>query len=179
MPRANLRKNTWRWLGAAALAAGVGLFLREREERLTERDAPAARTPITRVAPPSKPHPAPPLLIASDGMPVVPHDPSARPAPGPAHPHPITPSHTRIYRENQLISRLNGALDARDGARLRGLLETYRAEYPEDPHALQEGYEIIADCLEHPSPASAAVARTYYATETASTLRRYVRRLCW
>jgi hypothetical protein len=98
--------------------------------------------------------------------------------PEPLHPHPITAAHARIYRENNLLGALNGALDVEDAPGLRRLLETYRDEYPEDSHALQAGYAIIADCLEHPGDGASAAARAYYETETASTLRRYVRRHC-
>ena len=65
-------------------------------------------------------------------------------------PHAITPTHERIYRENQLIGNLNGAMDVKDTAGLRELLEQYRDEYPEDAHVLADGYELIANCLEHP-----------------------------
>jgi hypothetical protein len=70
-------------------------------------------------------------------------------------------------------------MDIGDVAWLREGLDAYRSEYPDDPHALQEGYEIIADCLEHPGAASTEVARQYYSANKASTLRRYVRRHCF
>jgi hypothetical protein len=59
------------------------------------------------------------------------------------------------------------------------LLAEYRAEYPEDSHEMQIGYQLIADCLEFADdPAKRAAARDYYDTETASGLRRYIRRHC-
>ena len=97
---------------------------------------------------------------------------------GPVHPHPITEQHQRIFRENQLIGALDGAMDVNDGPGLRRLLLQYRQEYPEDPNALQTGYEIIADCLEHPGPAARAAAQRYYDVERGSTLRRFVARHC-
>jgi hypothetical protein len=97
---------------------------------------------------------------------------------GPVHPHPITEQHQRIFRENQLIGALDGAMDVRDGAGMRRLLQRYRQEYPDDPSALQSGYELIADCLEHPGPAARAAAQRYYDTERGSTLRRFVARHC-
>ena len=116
--------------------------------------------------------------VAEDGLPIMPADPSAPMPAGPVHPHPTTPAHLRIYRENNLLGALNGALDVKDASGMRRLLAQYREEYPEDPHELQAGYAIIADCLDHPGNASTAAASHYYDTELASTLRRYVRRHC-
>ena len=93
-------------------------------------------------------------------------------------PHPITPEHERIFRENNLIGELNGAMDVKDAAGLRRLLQQYRDEYPEDAHVLQDGYELIASCLEHPGPQARAAAQRYYDTELDSGLRRYIRRNC-
>ena len=93
-------------------------------------------------------------------------------------PHPITPEHRRIFRENNLIGDLNGAMDVLDVAGLRRLLKQYRDEYPEDAHVLQDGYALIADCLERPGPETRAVAQRYYDEERASGLRRYIRRHC-
>jgi hypothetical protein len=73
---------------------------------------------------------------------------------------------------------LDGAVDVKDAAGIRRLLAAYREEYPEDEHLVQDGYALIADCLEHPSPAARAAAQRYYDTELASNIRRYVRRHC-
>jgi hypothetical protein len=93
-------------------------------------------------------------------------------------PHPITPKHRRIFRENNLIGDLNGAMDVADVAGLRKLVRQYRDEYPEDAHVLQAGYELIADCLDRPGPETRARAQRYYDEELASGLRRYIRRHC-
>lgn len=93
-------------------------------------------------------------------------------------PHPITPQHERIFRENNLIGDLNGAMDALDGPGLRRLLAQYRDEYPEDSHVLQDGYELIASCLENLTPATRAAAQRYYDEQLDSGLRRYIRRHC-
>lgn len=116
--------------------------------------------------------------VADDGLPIMPADPSTPLPKGPVHPHPMTEAHLRIYRENALLGSLNGAMDVNDASGMRRLLAQYREEYPEDPQQLQEGYAIIADCIEHPGNASTAAASHYYDTELASTLRRYVRRHC-
>lgn len=93
-------------------------------------------------------------------------------------PHPITPQHERIFHENNLIGDLNGAMDVKDAAGLRRLLAQYRDEYPEDAHVLQDGYELIANCLEQPGEATRAAAQRYYDEQLDSGLRRYIRRYC-
>ncbi len=97
---------------------------------------------------------------------------------GPRHPHPITPEHQRIQRENALIGSLNGAMDVGDFEGLRELNERYKIEHPDDAHALQAGYDLIADCLEERTPDNRSRAERYFAEERASTLRRYVQRHC-
>jgi len=93
-------------------------------------------------------------------------------------PHPITPQHQRIFHENNLIGDLNGAMDAKDAAGLRALLRQYRDEYPEDAHVLQDGYELVATCLEQPGAETRAIAQRYYDEQRDSGLRRYIRRYC-
>jgi hypothetical protein len=94
------------------------------------------------------------------------------------HPHPITPAHLRIQRENNLIGALNGAMDVADAVGLRGLLDQYRSEFPDDPNHLQQGYAVIADCLQYPGAASQAAGQSYYDRERGSILRRFVARHC-
>ena len=94
------------------------------------------------------------------------------------HPHPITPAHQRIYRENRLVGALDGAMDVKDAAAMRRLLQTYRDEYPEDDNMLQDGYAIVADCFERPGEATRAAALAWADTHRGSTLRRFVSRHC-
>jgi hypothetical protein len=94
------------------------------------------------------------------------------------HPHPITPAHERIFEENNRVGALNGAMDQGDFVALRRLNAEYRKAYPEDEHVLQEGYDLIADCLEERTPRAVDAARRFWQTHRASTLRRYVRRHC-
>lgn len=94
------------------------------------------------------------------------------------HPHPITAAHVRIAHELQLIQQLNDALDLRDGARMRPLVDSYARDFPDDPNAMVAGYQRIADCLEDPGDRTRQAAEEYYERERASTLRRYVRRVC-
>lgn len=93
-------------------------------------------------------------------------------------PHPITEQHRRIFRENALIGQLDGAMDAKDALELRALVAEYRDEYPEDAHILQEGYELIAQCLEGTSDDLRAAAQRFYDERLDSGLRRYIRRHC-
>ena len=79
---------------------------------------------------PSAPEPTA-LEYASDGLPIMPAEPGASVAQGPVHPHPITPAHARIYRENNLVGALNLAVDLEDAPRIRELVARYRAEFPE------------------------------------------------
>lgn len=94
------------------------------------------------------------------------------------HPHPHSPEHERIFRENNVIGQLNGAMDIGDFIGMRRLNAEYRKDYPEDDHLLQEGYDIIADCLEELTDERKARARRFWQTERGSQLRRYVRRHC-
>jgi hypothetical protein len=94
------------------------------------------------------------------------------------HPHPITPQHRRIFEENNRLGAMDGAMDQGDFAALRRMNASYRRDYPEDDHDVQEGYELIADCLEERTPQTIAAARRFWQTHRASTLRRHVRRHC-
>jgi hypothetical protein len=102
-------------------------------------------------------------------------DPTAE---GVEHPHPITPEHERIFRENRLIGAMNGAMDVDDAPGLRHLLAQYRQEYPEDDQELSDGYAAIADCIESPGEESQARAERWAEEHRGSTLRRFVFRHC-
>jgi hypothetical protein len=71
-----------------------------------------------------------------------------------------------------------GAMNVGDYLGLRALIEEYRGDYPEDTHRLQEGYSIIADCLERLTPERQATAREYWQTKRGSLVRRFIRRHC-
>jgi hypothetical protein len=94
------------------------------------------------------------------------------------HPHPITPQHRRIFEENNRLGAMSGAMDQGDFAALRRMNAQYREDYPEDDHDLQEGYDLIADCLEERTPQAIEAARRFWHTHKASMLRRHVRRHC-
>jgi len=96
----------------------------------------------------------------------------------PQRPHPITAAHRRIFEENARIAALNGAMDQEDFRALRQMNAEYRRAYPEDEQVLQEGYDLIADCLENRTPELVAAAQRFWQEKRASSLRRYVRRHC-
>jgi len=100
------------------------------------------------------------------------------PEPAAEHPHPITPERELIQHELQLIGALNDALDLRDAARMRTLIDSYREFHPGDAERLQEGYERLADCIELADDGSRALAQSYYLSARASPLRRFIRLLC-
>jgi hypothetical protein len=142
-----------------------------------ELPGPAAAAPASAApAPADVPGQTAPVNFR-DGIPVYPAG-SAQVNGEGMVPHAITPTHERIFRENNLIGNLNGAMDVKDVAGLRALLEQYREEYPEDAHVLADGYQLIADCLEHPGAETRAAAQRYYDEQRDSGLRRYIRRHC-
>jgi|GEM_PF-1586817 len=151
---------------------------RSTTQSLAEQ-VPAPRQLATlAAAPTSRARPSLTLTdVATDGLPYMPAAPDARAATGPVHPHPITAEHARIFRENATIQALNDAMDAKDVDALRRFLTRYRLEYPEDAQQLQQGYALIANCLDG-RPGSHEAAQRYFAEETASSLRRFVWRHC-
>jgi hypothetical protein len=173
------------------IAAGVAVWLlwlrgerpkppAEPPPETAEESPPRAELPATRPRPaPPTPPPARPLEYGDDGIPIMPPGPNDPRPDGPVHPHPITPRHERIFRENHLVGQLNGAMDVKDFAGMRRLLEEYRRDYPEDDNMLQDGYAIVADCLERPGDAAARAAAVRWGeTHRGSTLRRFVNRHC-
>jgi hypothetical protein len=139
-------------------------------------EAPRARAPVPAPAPAAAPRPD--EIITDDGLPIMPAGANDPRPDGPVHPHPITPRHQRIFRENRLVGELNGAMDVKDVPGLRRLLAEYRRDYPEDDNMLQDGYAVIADCLEHPGDAARAGAERWLAAHNGSTLKRFVSRHC-
>lgn len=146
------------------------------------RAEPAAAPPAPREAPKQlvavHPKEAPEASAEADEEPHEddpPHNENATPE---GHPHYITPQHERIFRENNLLGQLSGAMQVGDFIAMRRFNAEYRKDYPEDEHRVQEGYEIIADCLEEPTDARKARAERFWKTQRASIVRRYVRRYC-
>ncbi len=147
----------------------------ERVEAATARSDSSAHKQLVTVH--QKPHAAPSQGSEDDddaheGY-VNPPEPTEE-----GHPHPHTPEHERIFRENNVIGQLNGALDVGDFIGMRRLNAEYRKDFPEDDHVLQDGYDIIADCMEERTPEREARAQRFWQTERGSQLRRYVRRYC-
>jgi len=170
-----------RWfVGSACLAAAALLCVlafRARVRVPEPAPLPAAAAPRET---PQRPVPAAApaaAMLASTTTPLTRVSAGAPEAELP-HPHPITPQHERIFRENNLTFSLDGAVDVEDVPGIRRLLAIYRREFPEDSLVLQQGYELIADCLEQPGERTRAAAQRFYDTELASALRRHVRRHC-
>jgi hypothetical protein len=155
-------------------------------------DQPPAREPVAEdeptaapavAAPPAPrrrerapaPPPDPDEVITSDGLPIMPAHGEAT---GPVHPHPITPQHQRLFGENRLLGALDGAMEIKDTAGMRRLLEQYRREYPEDDQESQDGYAIIADCIDHPGANTRAAAERWIDSHNGSQVKRYVVRHC-
>ena len=172
-----------------ALLLGFALWWSFRETRVPE---PAA--PVRAIEPAASPPPAPaPAVVtgspvptfahsgaddaANDGIPIREPDPDDPDAEF-RRPHPITPAHERIFKENNMLGALNAAMDLGNVAELRRLNREYREQYPEDSHVMQEGYDLIADCLERRTAANRIAAERFYDTQIASMLRRYVRIHC-
>jgi len=143
-------------------------------EPFGEAPVPAA-PPVTRTALPPRPEPPREDTVTSDGLPIAP---PRGVVSGPAHPHPITPQHRRIYAENRLLGALEGAMEVKDVTGMRRLLEQYRREYPEDDNQAQDGYAIIADCFERPDAEARAAAQRWVDAHNGSTLKRFVNRHC-
>jgi len=175
--------------GLVIVLAAIWYFLRRAETHdAAPPTAAAEEEPTGPVAeeqpPPTRPAPAAPAPakeepVAEDGVPFMPaHDGDSVPN-GHVHFHPITPKHRRIYAENGMIESLNGAMDVKDAAGLRKLLENYRREYPEDEWELQGGYAVIADCLDHAGDAARAAAKAWVGSHNGSPLKRFVNRHCF
>ncbi|WP_437563297.1 hypothetical protein [Sorangium sp. So ce542] len=187
-----MRSTRRRWVVAALALLGAALWLvvvdrsrapedggrlpSSRQEASQEETAREAASRHTTSQPPALAASAEPAAGLGD-LPVLGPSPDDR-HDGPAHPHPITPRHLEMQHENGLIALLNDAMSARNGARMRELVHEYRRTHPGDPSRLQDGYEIIAGCLEAPGEESRAAAEGYYAEHRASTVRRFVRAIC-
>jgi hypothetical protein len=177
-----MHRFTRRWTVALAsllVAAAAGFWLLQPTAVPPDLPAPAAEVDAPPVQARALPDDAAtaPVDFTPDGVPIRPAGSAPVNAEGMV-PHPLTPQHERIFRENNLIGSLNGAMDVKDAAGLRALLKQYRDEYPEDAHVLQDGYELIANCLERPGIETRAVAQRYYDEQLDSGLRRYIRRHC-
>ena len=149
------------------------------EEAPPEAPVAAPQPAAPRPAPPPPaarpPAPAPDEVITSDGIPIAP---PRGEVVGPAHPHPITPQHQRLFGENRLLGALDGAMEIKDVAGMRRLLEQYRREYPEDDQESQDGYQAIADCIEHPGATTRAAAERWIDLHNGSSVKRFVVRYC-
>ena len=95
-----------------------------------------------------------------------------------AKPHPVTPAHLYIHGEVHLIESAWTALERRDFAKARELVEEHHAAYAGRNDDLDEGISLLADCMEYPSEDTRSRAQRFYDEETYSTARRRIRRWC-
>lgn len=170
-----------------AIVAVALIWLRSRSSPPEEASAPPQADepaapieerrlpPVPRTPPVPETKPYKEEVVTSDGVPIAP---PRGEVVGRAHPHPITPQHERIYGENRLVGAIEGAMEVKDAAGMRRLLDQYRREYPEDDQELQGGYAAIIDCLEHPGPGPRAAAERWLDGHNGSTAKRYVVRYC-
>jgi hypothetical protein len=184
VPPLNPRDSNRRALltGAIFLVVGLVLWFMFRPETPPEPRRPLARDEPAVAPPPVSPPELAPLLTLPAPRPIaveaskpasVPYDQT------PGMPsHPITAEHEHIQQELQLVQAMNDAMDLGDGARLRALIREHGQQFPGDLNQLRDGYDIVADCLEHPGPASTAAGERYFENERGSTLRRFVHRYC-
>ena len=163
------------WL-LSVLAALIGLGLlafwarpratsmppRAEAGRLSPRDV----EPAAPAAEPASPSALTPAAVRAD---------SARER---EHPHPITADHLRNFRQVDLLDDAWQALKARNFRRARELVAVHRAEYPDQWDDMNEGLELLADCMEQRDSESVARAREFYEQYTASRMRRRIRRFC-
>ncbi|HEX6271754.1 MAG TPA: hypothetical protein VFZ53_01880 [Polyangiaceae bacterium] len=169
-------------------AVAVWFWLSSPGKRPPRANATPPKEAVEAAPPPEPVRPAPPARPSAaerpsaeppdDGLNVVGPHPDDPHEPG-MHPHPFTPEHKRIYAINALNQRLDDLMSFRKAKEMREALVEYEKLDPEDVEKMRAGYAIIADCIEYPGDRSLAAARHFYDTERHSTLRRFVRRVCF
>ena len=148
----------------AGLAAWFGLGRQRAEPEDTESIEPAEES-----TPPTPPQP-PPAPSAQRGE---------APAADALVAHPITPDQQKIRRENEVLGIVSDAVDLGDAGKLRMMAKTYREQNFEGAEMIANGYELIAECLDHPGPISRAPAKYYDDNNRSSILLPYLRRACF
>lgn len=162
------------------LVALGGYLLRHQgdETAKVERAAAEHENPRTTAAPPAR------ARLATQTA-----KPSAEANPDEAHQHhedhdthrpshPLDMQRQRIYRENNFQAALMSAMNQSDVPGLRALVAEYRSAYPEDEFGLQDGYTLVANCLDQLTTERQEEARDYWRTHRSSTVRRFIRRHC-
>jgi hypothetical protein len=107
------------------------------------------------------------------------------PEPAPGHtsaviPHPMDGTRTRMQAQHRLLAEIKGALAAQNFDRARSLLAQHDQQFDaaEAWQDLREGYQLISDCKQYPSPEARARGERFVSVQRGSTLRRAVRRAC-
>jgi hypothetical protein len=94
------------------------------------------------------------------------------------HPHPLSADHQRLYRDVDLLHAADAAIAQGRYAEARRLLAQHHAELPGMSPVEEEGLLLLADCAEQHSPQNVARVQDFYQRNTASTVRRRLRRGC-
>lgn len=95
-----------------------------------------------------------------------------------AHPHPLSADHQRLYRDVDLLHAADEAIAQQRYADARRLLEQHHTELPGMSPVEEEGLLLLVDCAEQHSPEHVARVQEYYDKNSASTVRRRLRRGC-
>jgi hypothetical protein len=116
---------------------------------------------------------------------------AAEPAPVPGPPRDEAPAakapaldpnaagRERIRRQNEVLQTVSDALDLGDAGKLRLMARTYREQNFEGANEIATGFEIIAECLDHPGSIAKAPAKYYDDNHRGSILQPYLRRACF
>ena len=93
-------------------------------------------------------------------------------------PQPLASDRPRLQQRLELESELNDAVQRGEPAAMRPLIARYRELAPNDPLRTGEGYERLAECLEHPGAESRAAAQAYYDAAKLPRMRAAIERTC-
>jgi hypothetical protein len=94
------------------------------------------------------------------------------------HPHPLSADHQRLYRDVDLLHAADEAIAQQRYAEARRLLAQHHAELPGMSAIEEEGLLLLADCAEQRNAQNVARVEDFYQRNTASTVRRRLRRGC-
>lgn len=94
------------------------------------------------------------------------------------HPHPVSADHQRLYRDVDLLQAADEAIAQQRYADARRLLTQHHAELPGMSPLEEEGLWLLVDCAEERSPENLARVQDFYDHNSASTVRRRLRRAC-
>jgi hypothetical protein len=168
-----------RWLGLSLLLAVVATILYFMHDGHNDKASVARTADVLTTAPVRRTVATKAATVAAQHTARLNHQ-AKRHTVDAEHPpsHPLDPQRQRIYRENNFHASMMSAMNQGDVDGLRALVEDYRLAYPEDEFDLQDGYTVIADCLDRLTAERQERARHYWRTNRSSLVRRFIRRHC-